>query len=714
MGNINGTFAYIGGIGGLCGAALRISNCFNYGSVTGFSLVGGIAGGVSVSSTSVSDCYNTGSIQGGKTGYNNENTGGIIGSNSGTVSACYNAGKVSTNGGSLIGTNNRSVTNCYYDYRRNVSLPAFRKNGETAAFQSVGLSTLEMTENAYWAKDDVMPALKQGFVKRNPDNPATAYYPELAVFYNGTDAWKAASKQSVSISNPTVDVGQIIPPVIFPGEKLTVTPPYISSQGDSEGWEIKHPDADVWTAYDESPLELTHNGWLLRYVVRTTVKDYASNTVEITVRKINSVLLLQAGIDGAKTKIVLTAEFASVMPEGASADPNPDKQIVFYADGLEVGRKSTSSGIATCEFVPGPNPDHVFKAEFEGDNRYYGSTSEIDDFNIDKQDQFLQFDNGLSNPLIINLGNDNDFLVGYTSVGLSSAIISTGTGVWDFRSDNESVATIDNNYTGLWIRIYRVEGTANLYFKRKSNLVENESNELVLHVVTEKGVHNDAATPVQRNVVYGQTLADVDLPPRFTWNDPLETPVGDYNALYPTIFKATYTPENTDIYRTITDVDIKLIVYRAATTILVPPIVERNISKGWPVSQAEIIGGQANVPGNFSWENNSDIAAATGNKVRFQPDDWNYEPLTLTLDITLYDSDPYSNLIESALGVIQAAANEGRIGGGHNQISDEASGELNNKIVEIENRIISAPYLTQQIFDEACDELNDDILKLQN
>jgi len=56
---------------------------------------------------------------------------------------------------------------------------------------------------------------------------------------------------------------------------------------------------------------------------------------------------------------------------------------------------------------------------------------------------------------------------------------------------------------------------------------------------------------------YGKTLADVTLPEGFTFNQPLTTPVGNLGA---NAFTVTYTPEDSDNYSSITNINVAIIV----------------------------------------------------------------------------------------------------------------------------------------------------------
>ena len=108
-GTVSGN-SYVGGVVGQ-NAGLVI-NCYNTGVVIGIRSVGGVVGYVFIGST-VSNCYNTGTVSG------NEYVGGVVGYvfRGSTVSNCYNTGNISgpnyTCG--VVGYNDwGTVSNCYY------------------------------------------------------------------------------------------------------------------------------------------------------------------------------------------------------------------------------------------------------------------------------------------------------------------------------------------------------------------------------------------------------------------------------------------------------------------------------------------------------------------------------------------------------------------------------------------------------------------------
>ena len=122
-----GLFGYIGGgsivvnlgvaesyicgdfrVGGVVGSDRGdTTNCYNTGSVTGNNYVGGVVGCNAIAT--VTGCYNAGSVNG------ESNVGGVVGENFGDVIDCHNTGNVTGNNyvGGVIGRNDDDVTDCY-------------------------------------------------------------------------------------------------------------------------------------------------------------------------------------------------------------------------------------------------------------------------------------------------------------------------------------------------------------------------------------------------------------------------------------------------------------------------------------------------------------------------------------------------------------------------------------------------------------------------
>jgi len=108
-----GTGNYVGALVGIGGT---ITGCYvEGGSVSGDDYVGGLAGGIGSLDVTVTDCYATCSVLG------NEDVGGLVGFNNGSIYKCYSAGSVTgtRHVGGLAGLNMAgfvgaaSIFNCY-------------------------------------------------------------------------------------------------------------------------------------------------------------------------------------------------------------------------------------------------------------------------------------------------------------------------------------------------------------------------------------------------------------------------------------------------------------------------------------------------------------------------------------------------------------------------------------------------------------------------
>ena len=105
-------YQYVGGVVGDAELFCMITNCYNTGSVSGLSNVGGVVG--FADNSAVTNCYNTGSVNA-----SGNYVGGVVGSvgiHTGVVENCYNTGLVSGSSkvGGVVGeAYSCTITNCY-------------------------------------------------------------------------------------------------------------------------------------------------------------------------------------------------------------------------------------------------------------------------------------------------------------------------------------------------------------------------------------------------------------------------------------------------------------------------------------------------------------------------------------------------------------------------------------------------------------------------
>jgi hypothetical protein len=89
-GTVKGASYQAGGIAGYVGAGYyntTVETCVNAGQVTGTGVNGGIVGWLAVGKSVITKCTNTGTVEG-------SGAGGIVGKSEGTISSCYNTGTV--------------------------------------------------------------------------------------------------------------------------------------------------------------------------------------------------------------------------------------------------------------------------------------------------------------------------------------------------------------------------------------------------------------------------------------------------------------------------------------------------------------------------------------------------------------------------------------------------------------------------------------------
>jgi len=210
-----GTYSYVGGVVGFNDG--EVSYCYNTGSVTGNGYC--VSGVVGLNYGPVQYCYNTGSVTAsgdhsdasGLVGFNvfgtvqycyntggvsgNYNAGGVVVENYNIVSNCYNAGMINGSDASgVVCYNSGEVSDCYYNidnYSGNAILDG-NGSGDTTG----GLTTAQMIHKDVLSGK--MSALSGAFCKRDADSQYS-YYPELDVFFNGTEQQQTDSQNSVAV-----------------------------------------------------------------------------------------------------------------------------------------------------------------------------------------------------------------------------------------------------------------------------------------------------------------------------------------------------------------------------------------------------------------------------------------------------------------------------------------------------------------------------------
>lgn len=190
----SGESYYTGGIAGQTSNS-SILNCGNTANINGQFNVGGIVGYCAPQSL-ITNCYNTGNVEGFTImdEYYGSSMGGIVGSNVGTISNCYNAGTIislsAVEGnfvGGIVGRNNADgmVNYCYY-------LNNCAKDGASAYQNGMGVLTLDSmaldTEGITNAFTQVQGLASKG---HNGVPIGTVNYSAHAALVDCLNAWQA-------------------------------------------------------------------------------------------------------------------------------------------------------------------------------------------------------------------------------------------------------------------------------------------------------------------------------------------------------------------------------------------------------------------------------------------------------------------------------------------------------------------------------------------
>ena len=136
-------------------------------------------------------------------------------------------------------------------------------------------------------------------------------------------------------------------------------------------------------------------------------------------------------------------------------------------------------------------------------------------------------------------------------------------------------------------------------------------------------------TPLDITIPYGTKLEDIELPKGFTWED-----TGLVGEIGTHTYKVTYTPEDTNNYNSITNIEVTIIVEKANPT--TPEVNNIKIEKQEDLTLASIP-----LPGGWTWENpNTKVTTSGYYKIVFTPEDKeHYNTITKEIYIELEDEE---------------------------------------------------------------------------
>ena len=228
-----------------------------------------------------------------------------------------------------------------------------------------------------------------------------------------------------------------------------------------------------------------------------------------------------------------------------------------------------------------------------------------------------------------------------TTLTYDGEAITVGETAGDIRYRLASSIVGDFDWTFVWsadgIPMPEAPKRAGSYLLRAT--ATSVTDPLVIYeasiAVTVEQAMPDFNVPNNLKATYGDTLAEVFLTTGFAWMHPTDTAVGDAGAR---TFYLTYTPLDTDNYRTVTNIPVIITVKKATPTYTAPSALEATFGD----TLAEVA-----LPTGFAWMHPTDTAVGdVGGYICYlyytPTDPANYEmitniPVTLTVlprDIT--------------------------------------------------------------------------------
>ncbi len=149
-----------------------------------------------------------------------------------------------------------------------------------------------------------------------------------------------------------------------------------------------------------------------------------------------------------------------------------------------------------------------------------------------------------------------------TATDVGSGVDKTYYHVSDSALSLDEVKALDN-WTEYTDAILLERGKQYVIYAKGTDLAGNTTY-VSSDGITINKLSPDYAVPENLEAEYGETLADVELPDGFTWQDDLATSVGNAGE---NEFKVTFTPDDTDNYETVNDIIVVIKVAKRPVTV---------------------------------------------------------------------------------------------------------------------------------------------------
>ncbi len=171
--------------------------------------------------------------------------------------------------------------------------------------------------------------------------------------------------------------------------------------------------------------------------------------------------------------------------------------------------------------------------------------------------------------------------------------------------------------------------------------------------------------PAGLTATYGQTLAEISLPAGFSWQDVETTNVGNVGGR---TFKVTFTPDDTENYDAVTDIEVTITVEKATPTVSLTSPIDQVMggysielsptSDASEVNRFEIVEGEGySVNGNVITIDDGVVVGTTLTVKYRSVATENYESvegeITLTVGVPTVDTSALENAIDALEGRIE-------------------------------------------------------------
>ena len=597
-----------------------VRNCYNTGTVSGYDYVGGVVG--SNDYGTVQNCYNSGSVSG------SSQVGGVVGyMDSGTVQNCYNSGSVSgiIDVGGVVGRNGGTVTNCYY------------LSGTAAG----GIDGSDVTGSAE-AKTAVQFASGEVAYLLNGDQSAIVFmqtlgtddYPSFTgakVYYGYNSCTETATKiytndSTVSAERPAHKMDATTGKCVC---GLDMADASLTTAGET-------PVVTYYATLEEAiTAAQTATGSTVKLLDSVTISDCiyieaGQFTIDLNGKTLTSTddafrvkganVTVTSGVTGGKIEAALTSVYVTTggtaKVTGVTLHSNRDYAACARDD---------ENAVLTLENVTITSGNSGVFAAYGGKVEILGTSSvKANQYDIDCDfDSVLTVGAGVTFPdgLIALSGTQQKPLKDMLADGMAywtgenqmvqpdantyeitgtvtvrEACTHSDASKFTYTADGDTItATCASCNSTAGNATITVVSTDLTYDGTKKELtVEStipgvEEPEITcatdlmsagthkasitlgsatatLDVTIEKATPTVTA-PTGLTAIYGQTLDDVGLPAGFTWQDAETTSVGNAGS---NTFRVIYTPDETENYKTVSDIEVTIQVEKATPEYTVP------------------------------------------------------------------------------------------------------------------------------------------------